>query len=187
LPRSPWGESIRHRRCLANFVETARFACPRIVVLDVFRWQAATVFIRPRWHPGLSCIAHRLRPPCGTRVPATCRQITRPSRLRGRWRWCLPIRLRCRCLTKPSTASQRASVAGCQKASHLFSRTGSISVRAMRGFLSSVIEPPAPSVRTFLARSSLLRFGVFSVQGNSSLPVLFCSRTPRLVRKSEQK
>jgi hypothetical protein len=49
--------------------------------------------------------------------------------------------------------------------------------RAMRGFLSSVIEPPAPSVRTFLPRSSLLRFGVlsFKVTARSrfySVPVL---------------
>jgi hypothetical protein len=50
------------RRCLANFVETARFVCSRIVVLDVLLSQAPTMLIRPRRHPGLSCIAHRLRP-----------------------------------------------------------------------------------------------------------------------------
>ena len=32
------------------------------VALDVLRWQAVTVSIRPRRRPGLSCIAHRLRP-----------------------------------------------------------------------------------------------------------------------------
>ena len=119
-------------------------------------------------------------------APATGRHITRPSRLRRHWCWCLPTRLRCRCLTKPSTASQRASVAGCQKASHLFFQDGFNLSPCHGGFLSSAIESPAPSFCTFLARSSLLRFGVLSVQGNRSLQVLFCSRNPRLVRKSEQ-